>query len=487
MPDKAQIPITPKELHALLEDQPYDLSGRLLVGVKLSDSDLECTDFRGAVLRSCTFSHCKFDNSNFSGADLGDTAFIRCKMEFCTFDGAEMENATFDRCARFGSTGIDGDTRLQSEVVFDGMMAFVRGINPGLSEDWRQFIRENSGPDRENYDRMLQDLEEEFYKIDQAYPGMGAEIFNSGLRFLPHELCGAANFIAHGNTPEAARQLANHGIFTGMESLPDQAMLVLPHSDVQKNLLAERAFTARMQQIEGLNFFFSKAWFDLARDLSEVDNGVYDHEDYRQLLQQYGDAFEQIEQSYPGVAAEMFSYPAAYLPEEMHTSAEWVSNGTSPEEAHETLRAQTELWGIHHKHTLWREGHPDGARADFTGRTLKNLDFTGMAFDGAVFTNARLENCWMNGAGFARCDFSGAAFLYVSAIGTDFGSAVFDGSALTWGDFHSAYFEGASFIGTALDACDFRDAVIETADFSQASIENCWGLDGQSSGMNMQM
>ncbi|MCL2299506.1 MAG: pentapeptide repeat-containing protein, partial [Firmicutes bacterium] len=80
--EKEQNPITPEELRAALAEQPYDLSGRLLVGVRLEHRDLEGLYLRGATLRGCTFAHCKFDNSDFTDADLGDTQFIRCKMEY---------------------------------------------------------------------------------------------------------------------------------------------------------------------------------------------------------------------------------------------------------------------------------------------------------------------------------------------------------------------------------------------------------------------
>jgi len=460
---KEQKPIAQAELNAILaSDYPADFSGRLLVGIHLSHKrSLEMSDFRGAVLRGCTFSHCKFDNSHFDGANLGDTAFVRCKMEYCSFGGAQMENASFDRCALVGSTGLHGDTRTQSEVIFDENMEFVRGVNMDLLPAWRQFAWEMCGPNRENYDRMLDGLHEEFYRIDQAYPGMGAEIFNSGLRFLPQELCDAANYIAKGNTVRAAYEQVV-GSDLDNDPLPDHEVFVLPHSDVQKNLLAVRAFAAQIRGIPDTDIGKITEWLDLAWDLSD---GV--GEDYRQLLLQYGDAFEQIEQNYPGVAAAMFEHQAAYLPEEMHTAAEWIDNGGSPEEAYEAFMANTELSGIHYKHALWREGRPDGERADFTGRELRNLDFTGMDFHEAVFAGASLENCWMNGAGFTCCDFSGASFLHVSAIGADFGSANFDGSSLV--------------------RSDFSDADMESTDLSRAEIHDCWGLEGQSFGQAQSM
>ena len=328
MKKETQKPITYPELNAILSRQPYDLSGRLLVGVELSHRDLEGTDFRGAVLRDCTFSHCKFDNSQFEGADLGDTRFVRCKMEYCHFGGAQMENAGFELCALAGSTGLHGDTRMQCEVIFDEEIGLVRGVNMELVPDWRQFAWEMCMSDEDNYSSMLYDLQEEFYKIDQAYPGMGAEIFNSGFHFLPHELSDAANFIAQGSTVAAAHALAVDDALPINEALPDHEVFVLPHSDVQNNLLAERAFFAQMRTIPGADFGMLHDWMGLAKDFGD-DSA----EGYRQYLREFGEAFEQIEQRYPGVAAAMFNCEAGYLPGEMLPAAEWISNGGSAEEA----------------------------------------------------------------------------------------------------------------------------------------------------------
>ena len=488
MENEQQKPLTQTEVDAILADWPADFSGRLLVGIELSHNrSLECSNFRGTVFRDCHISHCKFNSSDFTGADFGDSVFFRCKMEYCKFNDADQEDATFDLCARFGSTGIGGDTRRQSEVIFDGNIGILRGVDMGLAPAWRQFAYEHTGQNMFGYDKMLRQLYERFHEIDKAYPGMGAEIFNNRLHFLPHELHGAANFIAQGNTVGAACQLAQQGAFTGDEPLPEHEMFVLPHSDVQNNLLAERAFVARVKTIRGLDFGKLNDWLGIARDLSEEDDGVYDHALYRQLLREYGDAFGQISEGDAEVAAAMFNYPAGYLPQEMFTAAEWIGNGGSPEEAYEAFQGQNELAGIHHKHMLWKEGHPDGARADFSGRTLKNLNFEGMQFDGAKFMNARLENCWMNDTQFGHCDFTGAAFADVSAIAADFDSAVFDGASLERSSFEAAWLEGASFADAALTGCDFRDADMETADFTQADVQGCDGLEDVSSGQVMAM
>ena len=320
--EKGLKPLTQAEVDAILTDLPADFSGCLLVGIELSGNrSLECSDFRGAVLRGCTISHCKFDNSHFEGADIRDTDFTRCKMEYCYFDGAQIEDTDFDCCALFGSTGLYGDTRMQSEVVFDDTMGMLRGINMDLAPDWRQFAWWICDSDEENYGTMLCELQEKFHEIDQAYPGMGAEIFNSGLHFMPQELRGAANFIAQGNTVESAHRLAVDSAFSCADTLPEHEMFVLPHSDVQKNLLAERAFVAQAKAIPGVDFGKLNDWLGLARNLSEVEDGVYDHEHYRQLLREYGDAFGQIEQNEEGAAA-IFNYPAGYLPQELFAATE---------------------------------------------------------------------------------------------------------------------------------------------------------------------
>ena len=336
MGNTIQKPLTQAEVDAIIADwdSPADFSGRLLVGITLSHNrSLEMADFRGTALRGCTFSHCKFDNSHFEGADLGDTQFTRCKMEYCFFDGAKQDEATFDRCALFGSTGINGDTRTQSEVFFDEMMSMVRGVNMDLSPGWRQFAWEMCGADQESYDSTLHELQERFHEIDNAYPGMGAEIFNSRLHFLPRDLCAAANFIASGNTVGAACQLAAQGLFTGAEPLPEHEMFVLPHSDVQNNLLAERVFVAQVKRIHGVDFGKLHDWLGLAKELGD-DSG----EGYRQHLREFGTAFMEIERSYDGVAAAMFNHEAGYLPSELLPAAEWIYCGGSAEEAVEMAR-----------------------------------------------------------------------------------------------------------------------------------------------------
>ena len=334
MKKEMQKPITQAELKTILAMWPADFSGRLLVGIDLSHNrNLECADFRDAILRECTIYQCKLDNSHFEGADLGDTAFIGCKMECCHFNGTQMEEASFDRCALFGSAGLNGDNRLQSEVIFDDTMGIIRGINMACAPDWRQFAWEICEWDEENYGTMLCELQERFHEIDNAYPGMGAEIFNCGLHFMPHELRGAANCIAQGNTVETAHPLAVDSAFSCADVLPEHEMFVLPHSDVQKNILAERAFVAQVKMIPGVDFGKLSDWLELARELAD-DEG----DDYHQLLRKFGDAFEQIEQRYDGIAAEIFNHEAGYLPGELLPAAEWISNGGSPEEAVEMAK-----------------------------------------------------------------------------------------------------------------------------------------------------
>jgi hypothetical protein len=71
----------------------------------------------------------------------------------------------------------------------------------------------------------------------------------------------------------------------------------------------------------------------LAKDLGD-GSGL----SYRQQLLEFGEAFDQIEQRYPGVAAAMFNCEAGYLPSEMLPAAEWISDGGSAEDAVEMAR-----------------------------------------------------------------------------------------------------------------------------------------------------
>lgn len=261
----------------------------------------------------------------------------------------------------------------------------------------------------------------------------------------------------------------------------------LSGSSGTENLLVEQAFAEQMRSIKGADMGKLRDWLTLAKDLADGDDG----ESYRQQLREYGNAFEQIDQEYDGIAARMFNYRAGYLSQELLPAAEWINNGGCAEEAYEIARGgefqipdapvtQAELGAIHALHTLWRGNHLGGVPANFSGRLLKDLDFTGMSFCRANFTGVRLWNCWMNEASFAYSDFSGAALEYVSAGGAGFENAVFDGTTHENSDFQGAYLEGASFAGAALTGCDFREADMETTDFSQADVHDCEGLEGLS-------
>jgi len=524
-------PITPEELDALLDGQPCDLSGRLLIGIQLADSDLEGADFRGAVLRGCTISHCKLDNGDFRGADLGDTAFIRCEMENCKFDGAAQGHATFDRCARFGSTGIDGDARTHSEVVFDGMMGMVRGVDLDHAQGWRQFVNEHTGPGGDAYGNMLWELQAKFHEIDAAYPGMGAEIFNSGMHFLPHELRGAANYIArsaavaYGNTVEVAHQLAAQGAFTGEDPLPVQAMYVLPHSEVQKNFAAEQDFTARMQQINGLNFLFSGAWIQTARDIAEDQAGalgIPQDERFRQALREYGDAFEQANRQYGGaIAKEIFERNQDFLPHELLPAAALLRNGGALEQAYslaleDKLAPEPSQAALAYAHIGCAAEQIAGLAVD--GGTRHSFEEIQAAYhlnpgqmpllmellgervelenDGPVGTflmrpkpepaqreplsQANLEithalhTLWAHGQpGGERADFSGQELSGLDFTGMRFARVSFAGAALDTCWLNNADFSQCDFTGASLRDVSASAGVFGGANFSRAALDAC--------------
>jgi uncharacterized protein YjbI with pentapeptide repeats len=484
--------------------------------MQLADSGLEGADFRGAVLRGCTISRCKLDNGDFRGADLGDTAFIRCKMENCKFEGAMQEHAAFDRCARFGSTGIGGDTRAHCEVVFDGMMGMIRGVDLDHAKGWRQFTCEHTGPGGDAYGNLLWELQEKFHEIDTAYPGMGAEIFNSGLRFLPHELRGAASFIAYGNTVETAHQLAAQGAFTGEEPLPEQAMYVLPHSEVQKNFATEQAFTARMQRIEGLNFLFSSAWIQTARDIAEDQAGALGiplDERFRQALREYGDAFEQADRQHGGaIVKEIFERNQDFLPHELLPAAALVHSGGTLGQA----------YSLALEDKLAPEPSPAALAYEYIGCATEQI--AGLAGEGGTrhsfdeiqaayhlnsgqmpllteLLRERVElesdgpagtfTMWPKPEPAQREALSQADLEIIHALHTLWAHgqpggerAGFSGQELSGLDFTGMRFTRVSFAGAALDTCWLNNADFSQCDFSGAALRDISASAGMFGGAN---
>ena len=82
-----------------------DLSGRILTGARMTNSNFSRTDFSNAVLARADGSHSEFDGANFTQADLTRTRlidascpharFVRARLEQADARGADFTRATF--------------------------------------------------------------------------------------------------------------------------------------------------------------------------------------------------------------------------------------------------------------------------------------------------------------------------------------------------------------------------------------------------------
>jgi len=97
---------------------------------------------------------------------------------------------------------------------------------------------------------------------------------------------------------------------------------------------AELKFANQIAQIEGADFERVDAWIDYAQSLAQADfTGPAVHLDYLELLQDFGDAFAEIDRRYEEVAAEIFNHKPVFLPAELLPAADWICNGGCVEEA----------------------------------------------------------------------------------------------------------------------------------------------------------
>ncbi len=85
-----------------------DLSGRLLVGAKMTDSVFNGSDFSGAVMTRVDASHSEFEEANFTEADLrraslADANCPRARFERATLINADGRRANFSRASFAGA------------------------------------------------------------------------------------------------------------------------------------------------------------------------------------------------------------------------------------------------------------------------------------------------------------------------------------------------------------------------------------------------
>ncbi|MGD9981086.1 MAG: pentapeptide repeat-containing protein [Hyphomonadaceae bacterium] len=70
-----------------------DLSGRILAGARMSNSDFSGSDFSNAVLTRADASHSEFEGADFSHADLTRARLIDASCPRARFEGARLERA----------------------------------------------------------------------------------------------------------------------------------------------------------------------------------------------------------------------------------------------------------------------------------------------------------------------------------------------------------------------------------------------------------
>ena len=70
-----------------------DLSGRILAGAKMSNSDFTGSNFSNAVLARTDASNSRFDEANFTDADLRRAKLVDARCPRAVFENAMLANA----------------------------------------------------------------------------------------------------------------------------------------------------------------------------------------------------------------------------------------------------------------------------------------------------------------------------------------------------------------------------------------------------------
>lgn len=99
-----------------------------VVGINLSMSNLEKSDFKSVVVHDGKFNHSNLNSSDFSDADLSDSTFKASNLENAKFDRANLSHAKFIasnlKGASFELSRLDGANFSYSNlasVSFDGL------------------------------------------------------------------------------------------------------------------------------------------------------------------------------------------------------------------------------------------------------------------------------------------------------------------------------------------------------------------------------
>lgn len=139
------------------------------------------------------------------------------------------------------------------------------------------------------------------------------------------------------------------------------------------------------------------------------------------------------------------------------------------------------------EHAEWVASHGRrGARADFSGRSLRGLDLRKRELSAVSFVGADLTSTDLRNASLAAANFSGARLHFTDLRGADLRGVNFDGCNALFADLRvtdcgpltlaaggelAPRFTGAAFEQSLFDGCNVPPAAI-----AQAALKNCLGL-----------
>ena len=121
-------------------------------------------------------------------------------------------------------------------------------------------------------------------------------------------------------------------------------------------------------------------------------------------------------------------------------------------------------------HSKWRNGEPEGRRADLSGADLSGADLSGADLYGANLSGADLSGADLSGADLSGANLRSAdlcgAYLYGANLrSANLRSANLSGANLSGADLRSANLEGAN-----LRSADLRSANLRSANLSGANL-----------------
>ena len=131
------------------------------------------------------------------------------------------------------------------------------------------------------------------------------------------------------------------------------------------------------------------------------------------------------------------------------------------------------------KHILFNHGE-GGAKADFSGCRLTNLDLRHMQLNGADFTGALLEVVRMNDAGLCSCVFRDAKLVGCNLNGAVAEEADFCGTTFTICTMRDGTFTHSNFAHTS-----FQDTDLWMSSFASCCIEDSNIMDAETKGANL--